>query len=105
MSWRVEGNQIDALGGWGVKLGDFSIAFIHAATKLAVNPRKSLWPVQSYESGKRSKRIFVVKIPQSGMYSVEIKNPESLKVRPSNLFVRSLFEQPIENERLETSII
>ena len=96
--------RIDVLGGWGVKLGNFSIALRHNETQQIINAKRAFWPGQSFAFNKRAKKIFVINIPSAGVYVVEFKNPESIKVNRSNLFISSLFEEPIPNENLEIYI-
>lgn len=91
-------------GGWRVELGNFSISLKHNETQETINSERPFWRVQSLISKKRAKRIFVIDIPKSGEYVLEFQNPESINVRHSNLFISSLFEEPIPNENLEIYI-
>jgi hypothetical protein len=96
--------KIDILGGWGVRLGDFSMSFTHRGSQQVVNCEKTPWRVQSFVSQIRAKRIFVVNIDNPGTYEVEFLNPGSLQVRPSGLFIISCFQKPIPNELIEVFI-
>lgn len=40
--------KIDVLGGWGVKLGQFSISLKHNVTGQTVDCERSFWPIQSF---------------------------------------------------------
>jgi hypothetical protein len=96
--------KIDVLGGWGVRLGDFSMSFRHGGSQQVVNCEKTSWRVQSFVSHIPAKRIFVVNIDNPGIYTVEFSNPGSLQVRPSGLFIVSCFQKPISNELIEVFI-
>lgn len=97
-------NKIDILGGWGIKLGNFWISFRHVQTQEMIQCKKAFWPVQFYAFGKRSKRIFIVDAPKAGSYIIEFRNSKDLQVKPSSLFVRSLFEEPIPNKSIAVYI-
>jgi hypothetical protein len=96
--------KIDVLGGWGVKLGQFSILFRHEQSGQTINPKRSFWPIQTYAFDNRAKRIFLVDIVQPGTYTVEFKNAETLQVKETNLFFPGLFEDPIPNDKISIFI-
>ncbi|SKC88885.1 hypothetical protein [Ohtaekwangia koreensis] len=96
--------QIHILGGWGIRLGDFSVSFKHNETQQIIRCVRSLLPVQSFILNTRARRVFVFKVEESGRYTIEFANAETLKVRPSNLFFRSLFEEPIPNDKIQIYI-
>ncbi len=96
--------QIDILGGWGIRLGNFSVSFKHNDTQQVIHCERSLLPVQSFILNTRARRVFILKVEEAGRYTIEFANVETLKVRPSNLFFRSLFEEPIHNEKIQIYI-
>jgi hypothetical protein len=96
--------KILLLGGWGVTLGNFSISFRHIKTGEIIECRKTLLPVQSYNGGIRAKRIFSITIDTAGTYAVEFTNQHTLKVKKSNLFITSLFEDFIPTKDLRVCI-
>ncbi len=96
--------QIDILGGWGIRLGNFSVSFKHNDTQQVIHCERSLLPVQSFILNTRAKRIFILKVEESGTYTIEFANAETLKVRPSNLFFKSLFEESIPNDSIRIYI-
>ena len=79
--------KIYALGGWGIDLGNFSILFKDKKTGEIIKCKTNTYPVQSFLHGKRAKRILIVDIPGQSKYEVIFENPESLKVKSSNLFI------------------
>jgi len=93
--------RIDILGGWGVKLGEFSVLIKDIDTQEMIKCKRTFLPVQSFAFGKRAKRIFVISVPKSARYEVVFKNQESLKVKHSNLPISSLRTNPLSNEGLE----
>jgi hypothetical protein len=95
---------VDVLGGWGVKLQDFSLRFKNIDNGEVVVCRKATWPVQRYRFNKRSKRTLAFEIRNAGSYLIEIENPASLNVKYSNLFFRSMFESPVPNSKIQLYI-
>jgi hypothetical protein len=96
--------KIDVLGGWGVQPGQFSISFIHVHSGEIINCKRPLWPVQSFAFDRRVKRIFITSILEAGIYRIEFLNPETLKVKHTNLFFSSFFESPMPNEEISVHI-
>jgi hypothetical protein len=96
--------KIDVLGGWGVKLGEFSIAFKHDQSQHVVECQKAFWPVQTYKFGRKARRIFIAEIPEAGFYTVEFKNPETIKLKDSNLFFSSFFENTVPPDKISVCI-
>jgi len=101
---EVRKYKIDVLGGWGVKIGQFSISFKHNLTGQIVDCERSFWPIQSFAFGKRAKRIFVAQIFEPGTYTVEFRQPASLAIKETNLFFTGLFQDPIPNEKISIYI-
>jgi len=97
-------HKVDVLGGWGVDLGQFSISFIHSVTGQKVNCKKTIWPIQSFAFDKRANRIFIANILESGIYRIEFRQPETLKVKEANLFFSGLFQKPISNDKISIYI-
>lgn len=96
--------KIDVVGGWGVKLGQFSISFKHKLTGQVVNCERPFWPVQSFAFGRRTKRIFIAHITNPGTYVIEFKHPDTLIIKEANLFFAGFFQQPLPNERISIYI-
>lgn len=92
--------SVKVIGGWDVKVGDFTFTLKNIKTGNIINPELTNWRVQSYEFGERAKKIMKLEIPETGKYCVEFKNQETLQVRPSNIFIRKLFEKEIPNGTL-----
>lgn len=101
---KVSRYRIYVLGGFGVSLGQFSIFFKDKETDRVIKCKKSFWPVQAYAFGKRAKRIFIVDIPEEGLFEVFFKNPETLKVKHSNLPISSMFRKPLTSNQIEVLI-
>ena len=96
---------IRVLGGWGVRVNDFSILLKKKKSDIVIEPKKTNWRVQSYEFRKRAKKIMVLDVPKSGNYSIEFLNPENLEVRRSGLFMMRLYgDKKLPNESLEICI-
>jgi hypothetical protein len=96
--------KVDVLGGWGVKLGRFSISLKHINTGQVVVCKKSFWPVQSFAFGKRAKRIFVVPIVQPGTYEIAFQHPTTLELTETNLFFTRFFQDPLPNHKISVYI-
>jgi hypothetical protein len=96
--------KIDILGGWGIDLGDFSITLKHIESQKVFVCKHVFWPIQSYAFGKKAKRVFSLKLTESGVFTVEFLNPESLVVKESNLLITSRLMQPIDNQKIEAYI-
>jgi hypothetical protein len=96
--------KIDVLGGWGVKLGQFSISLKHNRTGQTINCEKSFWPIQSIVFGKRAKRIFIAHIVDSGTYKIQFEHPTTLEIKETNLFFGGLFQQPLTNDKISVYI-
>lgn len=92
--------KIDILGGWGVKLRQFSISFRHGESGEIINCKRSFWPVQTLVFDRRAKRVFSVEIMERGAYTVEFANAETLQVKETNLFFSGLFQVPIPCEKI-----
>jgi len=100
----VKEYRIYLLGGWGVDFGMFSITFKDKKTGETIKCQRATYPVQAFSNRKKAKRIFKVNIPKQSNYEVIFTHPSSLKVRKSNLFISSLFTNPISNEGIEILI-
>ena len=96
--------RVYVLSGWGVDLGNFSIVFKDKETGEQIQSRKAIYPVQAFWNGKRIKKIFTIKIKRKSSYEVIFENPNSLKVKRSNLIFYTLFKKPIPNEKIEILI-
>ena len=96
--------KIDVLGGWGVKLGQFSISFKHSVTGQIVNCERSFWPVQSLAFGKRAKRVFVVHIDEPGTYKIDFEEPDTLEIKETNLFFSGFFKEALPNDKISIYI-
>ena len=96
--------RIYALGGFGVKLGRFSISLKNIETNEIVKCEKAFWPVQAFAFGKRAKRILIADIPKDGQYELLFNNPKTLKIKHTNLPISSLFTKPMGTENIEILI-
>ena len=101
---KVSRYRIYSLGGFGVNLNQFSISLKNIATDESIKCKKAFWPVQAYAFGKRAKRILVVDIPEEGRYEVLFDNPETLRIKHSNLPISSMFRKPLATEKIEILI-
>ncbi|WP_147767639.1 hypothetical protein [Seonamhaeicola maritimus] len=96
--------RIYSLGGFGVNLNQFSISLKNIATDESIKCKKAFWPVQAYAFGKRAKRILIVDIPEEGRYEVLFDNPETLRIKHSNLPISSMFRKPLATDKIEILI-
>lgn len=96
--------RIYAIGGFGANLNQFSISLKHTETSTSIICKKAFWPVQAFAFGKRAKRILIVDIPKEGNYEVLFDNPETLRIKHSNLPVSSMFRKPLTNDQIEILI-
>jgi len=105
--------RIYMLGGFGVKLGHFTIVLKNQESGTLVDVQKAFWPVQAYGNGKRAKRIFIAEAPAAGVYQVIFNNPTDVKVSPTgfNLPLHKFllttllgFDDSIANASLEVLI-
>lgn len=96
--------SVKVIGGWGVKVNDFSILLKKVENDITIKSESTIWRYQSYAFNQRAKRILVLDVYQSGNYIVEFKNPKSLQVRRSSLFISRFIENPIPNGSLEICI-
>jgi hypothetical protein len=96
--------KIDVLGGWGVRLGQFSISLIHDRSGEIVVCDRPLLSVQSFAFDKRAKRIFVASILAEGIYRIEFRNPKTIKIKPTNLFFSSIFQSTLPTETISIYI-
>lgn len=92
--------SVKVLGGWEVSIGDFSFSLKNRETNKIISPKNTDLRVQSYEFGERAKKIMVLNVPEYGYYYIELKNQQDLKVRPSNLIFKRLWEKQIPNQDL-----
>lgn len=96
--------RIYTLGGFGVNLGQFTISFKHLETGELIKCKRAFWPVQAFAYGKRAKRVFIVDIPNKGHFEIIFQNPETLKVKHSNLPIISMFGKPLPTDQMEVII-
>ena len=96
--------KINLIGGWGIELNEFSLAFKNIQTQELLIANRSFWPVQSYQENRRTRRIMIVNINQEGLYEVIFTNSDKLIVRWSPLRMHRLWADPVSNERLEIQI-
>ncbi len=92
--------NIDVLGGWGVKLGEFSISLKNTKTEEVIRSKKAILSIQSFAHNQRAKKILTIDVPRKASYLVTFHNPETLIVKKSNLIVSSFFTKPLANENL-----
>ncbi len=100
IEFEVGKYKIDVLGGWGVNLGQFSIALKHKLNGQMAECERSFWRIQSVVHGKRAKRIFEVQISLPGIYELAFSEPTTLQVKETNLFFSRLLQKPLPNETI-----
>jgi len=96
--------KIFLIGGFGITLNNFSISLINEKTNEKIESNKAFWPVQTYINGRRAKNILTININNSGQYKIVFNNPESIKVKKSNLKFNFFSNENILNENLELII-
>ena len=96
--------KIDIVGGWGIRLKEFSVSLKNINTGLILYPQRSFWPIQSYKKGIRSKRIFTIDVLDSGEYEVKFKGLDSLIVKSSNLLFLSLLQKPLSIDQISICV-
>ncbi len=96
--------KIFLLGGFGITLNNFSISLINNKTNEKIESKKAFWPVQTYVNGKRAKKILTLNINNSGQYKIVFNNPQSIKVKKSNLKFNFFSDENLLNENLEIII-
>jgi len=95
---------IYVLGGWGVKLGDFSITFKNIGNNQLISSHRPIISLVTMANNIRAKKIFCISVPEKGDYKVIFEKSKSLKVYRYNLaFFTTLF-QPIPNSEIKILI-
>ncbi|MCX6180324.1 MAG: hypothetical protein NT150_00155 [Bacteroidetes bacterium] len=101
---------IDFVGGWYVRnFGQFAINIFSKDGQSIVKIEEVKWKPQLYEKNKRTKRFFKFQIEKAGNYYLELKNPQDLVIRATNLPMWNIifnFLEPngIPKEHLEIKI-
>ena len=94
------------LGGWDIDVNNFNFTLKNIKTHKIVQPRTTLWRVQSYEFGVKAKKIMILDITQSGQYNIEFKNQDQLKVWKSKFpIITRFFRHPIKKQNIQICII
>jgi hypothetical protein len=93
--------KIFLLGGFGITLNNFSISLINNKTNEKIESKEAFWPVQTFVNGKRAKKILTININNSGQFKIAFNNPESIKVKKSNLKFNLFSNETLLNENLE----
>ena len=97
-----EGNYlIDFIGGWFVAPNDFKILLKLQgdANVVAINDLK--WKVQTFEFGAKCKRFYEFKIEQSGIYTCNFENSESVEIKKHNIPIFSfVFPKLYDNRKI-----
>ena len=96
--------SVKVLGGWSVKVNNFSVSLRKIENGLVIKSEDTIWKYQSYVFKKRARKIAVLDVYESGNFIVEFKNSKSLQVRRSNLIISRIFEKEIPNKDLEICI-
>ena len=96
--------RVFILGGWKIRLNDFSMTIRNIETNENARIKKSFFPLQSFAYNRRAKRIFDVEVPAQGKYQINFQNPHSVEVRQSNLPFFSTFYPPRLNKELDILI-
>lgn len=98
---KVGRYEIYILGGYGVKLNQFTISIRNKESKKLIDCEKAFWRIQKHKFSKRAIRFFVVDVSIEGNYEIIFKNPKSLKLKTSNLPISSLFDAPLSTDNIE----
>ncbi|MBQ4818900.1 hypothetical protein [Aquimarina sp. MMG016] len=96
--------SVKVLGGWGVKVNDFSVSLRKIENGVVIKSEDTFWKYQSHAFKNRAKKIAVLDVYESGNFLVEFKNSKKLKVRRSNLILTRFFEKELPNQDLEICI-
>ena len=91
--------HINLIGGWGVSLNQFKIELLDSNNK-SIICYKTTFPVQNL-TDKKTKRILSVDIKKADNYKISFKNPGSIEVYPSPLFLLKLILKPIDNKNIQ----
>ncbi len=100
--------HINVIGGFLIKKSNFKIKITKTSTKREIPIKKTKFPLQSFEGGKREKRCYEFKIIEKGKYSLEFKNSRNLIIKRSNVaifFPFNIFNKAVPNEQIEIRII
>ncbi|WP_053975667.1 hypothetical protein [Mangrovimonas xylaniphaga] len=97
--------SIYVLGGWDVVVENFTFTLTNKKSGKVINPKITQWRNQSYEFGEKAKKIMTLDIPERGIYLIEFKNQNNLKVwKASFPYINRLFAQPIEKQWIQICI-
>ncbi|RNC87957.1 MAG: hypothetical protein ED556_01855 [Winogradskyella sp.] len=93
------------LGGWDIDVNDFSIILKHTKSNKVIIAENTHWRIQSHELGQKAKKIMSLDVTQSGIYDIEFKNQDSLKVWDSNFqYIFRFFKKSIKKEYIQILI-
>lgn len=92
------------LGGWKIEEHRFKVHITDVQNKESITVKRTKWPVQSIEFGRRAKRYYEFEILNEGEFNVYCENPESLKVKRSNLMMFDILFKYVDNHSLEILI-
>lgn len=97
--------SVIVLGGWDIIVGNFTFSLKNTKNGKVINPRSTIWKIQSYEFGEMAKKIMVLDISESGTYSIEFKNQDSLKIWKANFpYIYRLFKSPLPKQFIQIII-
>ncbi len=93
--------MLKIIGGWGVRLNQFSIILRENTENVDVVMKEKLWKEQSYWNSKRTKEIATIDISKSGNYEIIFVNPYNLEVKNSNLTILNFLANKISSKDIE----
>jgi len=96
--------SIYVLGGWGVKLGDFSITFKNVESNQLVNSYRPIIALDTMAYNIWAKKIFNINVPEAGDYEIIFKNPKSIRVYRFNWGLLTSVFQSIPNSEIRILI-
>lgn len=96
--------NVFVIGGWHIKLNNFSVILRETNSGSVVEMKKSFWQVQSYSGKRRAKRIGTFDISLEANYNLEFNKPNELLVKKSNLMLVSSFFSYVATDAIQIEI-
>ena len=72
----------DIVGGYCVELNDFFRTLTNSETSEVLRPKKTSWPVQSWDSSRKM-RVLDLTVNKSGKYQLDFSNSSSVILKKS----------------------
>ena len=92
------------IGGWLIEENRFKVRITEMQNKKRITVKKVKWSVQSIEFGRRAKRCYEFDVITGGKYQVNCENPDTLKVKKSNIILFNFLYKYVDNSSLEILI-